>query len=214
MTTSAERQQSPRARGSFLATNLANRVQVGQEQYTVSDNDKGHLLDLATVPFGGGRRQDASWQFDHDWNPLHLTVEVEGHSTTDVSFTMSECVVVTKSAESEVSQRFEVGRERAFFLLNGALSSPIVLARRFDWSQDATQSFALIPPGFLDVRRLPDDEVGGKCFRVLEVRISTMGLQDTVTMFIDERGDIARYQTKNFQTLVELEEENNAGYDR
>jgi len=208
MSSSTDVDAKPRSSGTYVATDMSNRLQIGQEHFQIRETDGGFNLQFSTVPYGSpSPPQRVVWDFDSDWDPIHLTAAVEGLATTEVTFEDTKCEVETRHQSGVQSQRFDVGRQNAFFLLNGALCAPLIIARKFDWDAGGTQSHALIPPGFLDVRRLPDDEVDGEPRSVLEVRLATMGVHDVVTLFVDARRDVVRYQTRNFQLLVELEED-------
>jgi len=193
--------------GHYIATNLSNNLQVGLDSFQVREQADGLVVESKHRLFGAGMPvQNSIFALDSDWTPRRLDISAEGGLGASVDFGETETNVVIKNAQEEQRIRFPVGRRRAYFLMNGGLYFPMHLVRRFRFEDFAPQLFDLVPTGSCQVRRLEDVEEGGERLRQLEMRFQVEAAEDVIRLFVNDRGDLTRYRTRNQNLLVQLDE--------
>lgn len=198
---------SPVTSGYYTATNMSNNLQVGLDSFVVRAHGDGLLVESQHHLFGGSAPvQNAKFAVDADWTPRRLDIAAEGIMSAAVEFGDSETTLVIQSPEREERMRYPVGRRRAYFLMSGGLYFPMHLVRRFRFDDFAPQLFDLIPTGTCQVRRLEDLKEGDETLRQLEMRFQLGTVEDIVQLIVNQRGDLIRYQTRNQNLLVKLDE--------
>lgn len=197
----------PLDKGYYVATNLSNNLQIAYDSFAIRETEEGIVVESKHNVFGANiPQQTAHFALDRDWVPRRLDVTAEGLMNVVVEFGDAETSLHVKSPQGEQQARFPVGRRRAYFLMSGALYFPLHIVRRFRMNDAAPQTFDLIPSGVCEVRRGEDVFEDGQTLRQLNMRFQIEGLEDVVNMFINERGDLVRYITRNQNLLVKLEE--------
>jgi len=150
--------------------------------------------------------QHARFTVGPDWTPRYIQVQAEPVFSLEVQF--EDRVTVMSFTEKDSSRRveFPIGRERALFLLNGGLYFPLHIVRRFDFDSTQPQQFSIVPTGIAEVSRLEDTVEGGETLRLLETKISLPGYDEVLRLYVNTRGDLVRYQARNQNVVVKLEE--------
>lgn len=199
---------SPITEGYYVATNMTSGLQIGYDWFAVRPMDDSIIIESKHTMFGssGIPVQLARFYIYPDWTPQRLEVKAESVFSVDMEFGDHETILSTSSAEGSHQMRFPVGRQRAFVLLSGGLYFPLHIVRRFRFEDPMPQQFNIIPEGIAEVRRLDDVIDSGQSYQLLEVKLWVAGMEDLLRLFVNERGDLIRYQTRNQNLLVKLEE--------
>lgn len=208
MVTVSRSHSSRLSAGYYVATNVASGLQVGYDWFAVREVDDGLVVESQHTTFGSASLvQVAQFALDADWTPRRLEVKTnQGHSAV-VEFAEDATVMSIHGLKNSQQMCFPIGRRYAYFPLSGGLYFPLHIVRRFRFEGLRPQQFNVIPEGLCEVRRLDDFIEDSQTFRLLEMKLSVLGIEDVVHLVINEREDLVRYHTRNLNLLVELEEE-------
>ncbi|HEX8776156.1 MAG TPA: hypothetical protein VF735_21480 [Pyrinomonadaceae bacterium] len=211
METLSEAPSAAKAEGYYVATNMNNGVQMGYDWFAVRQVDDGLLVESRHTIFGPSPIpvQHARFEMDADWTPRRLEVKADEVASLLMEFSDDAISISTRSQQGERTMNYPFGRRRAFVLLNGGLYFPLHIVRRFNYDDPQPQQFNIVPGGICEVRRLDDFVEDGRTYRLLEMRVFVNGSDDIVRLVINGRGDLERYQTRNMNLLVKLEERGN-----
>lgn len=194
--------------GRYVATNLTQGVQVAYDWFAVKPAQDGLVIESRHTVMGVPSMpvQQAQFAVEPDWTPRHIKVQADQLFSLEVEF--QETATVMSISQQDNNQRVEVpiGRDRALFLLNGGLYFPLHIVRRFNFDDAQPQQFNIIPNGLAEATRLSDSVEGNERLRVLETKISLPGFEDVLRLYVNEHGDLVRYQARNQNLVVELEE--------
>ena len=194
--------------GYYVATNLSTGLQVGYDHFAIRNAGDGLVIESQHTMFGPlNAVQSANFTLDHDWTPRRLEVRVAAQDYhAVVEFADAVTLMSIHSPNGDQQLRFPIGRQRAYFFLNGAIYFPLHIVRRFHFDNPAPQRFEVIPDGLCEVWRLPDVVEEQQTFRLLEMKVLVSGHEDMLRLVVNQGGDLVRYRTRNLNLLVKLEE--------
>jgi hypothetical protein len=201
-------QPSSVTEGRYVATSLTEGVQVAYDWFSVKPVENGLLIESRHTVMGVPTMpvQHAQFTVGADWTPRYIRVQAEPLFSLEVEF--ADQVIVMSISEKDSSRKveFPIGRDRALFLLNGGLYFPLHIVRRFDFTSNRPQQFSIVPTGMAEVSRLEDIVEDGETLRLLETQISLPGYDEVLRLYVSTRGDLVRYQARNQNVVVKLEE--------
>jgi hypothetical protein len=193
--------------GYYVAVYQPSGLQVAYDRFSVTDSANGLLVESCHTVLGGGiPAQTARFHIDHDWTPRRLEIHSTGGAVT-AEFNPSSVLVRTKTDSGEESYEFRAARERAYFILSGGLYFPLHVVRRLDLNNPRPQLFDLVPEGICAVTCGPEEETNGKRIRKAEMRLSLGSVEDLLSLTLDTGGNLLRYQTRNQQMSISLEDQ-------
>jgi len=194
--------------GRYVATDLIQGIQVAYDWFAVKPAENGLVIESRHTVMGvpGMPVQHAQFAVEPDWTPRRITVQADQLLSLEVEFSDTATVMFISEKDSSRKIELPIGRDRALFLLNGGLYFPLHIVRRFNFDDSKPQQFNIIPNGLAEVTRLPDKVEENETLRILETKISLPGYEDVLRLYVNAHGDLVRYQARNQNLVVQLEE--------
>jgi hypothetical protein len=205
---SAPNQSAALSEGHYIALSQAEGVQVGYDWFAVRPESGGLLVESRHTIFGAPSIpvQQARFSLDADWTPRRFEVKAENLFSLVIEFADQSSVMFMTDQNGTQRTDVPVGRHKALVLLNGGLYFPLHVVRRFRFDDPRPQQFNIIPNGLMEVRQLDDETRDGQRFHILEAKVAVAGFEDVLRIVVNERGDMVRYQARNQNVVVQLEE--------
>lgn len=196
------------AEGRYVATDLSQGVQVAYDWFGVKPAENGLVIESRHTVMGvpGMPVQHVQFAVEPNWTPRHITVQADQLLCLEVDFLDTATVMSVLEKGSSRKIELPIARDRALFLLNGGLYFPLHIVRRFNFDDPQPQQFNIIPNGLAEVTRLADKVEENETLRVLETKISLPGYEDALRLYVNAKGDLVRYQARNQNLVVELEQ--------
>lgn len=208
MSSAIPQPQNSLAEGYYTVTSLVNGIQLGYDWFAVRENGHdGLVVESKHTIFGSNIPvQHARFEIERDWTPRRFEISAGQNFKAAVDFGESETLMTSEDAQGAHEFRVPVGRRRAYLLVSGGLYFPLHIVRRFDFQSSLPKQFDLLPEGVCEVRRIEDAAAeDGQRLRQLEMKVMLVGVEDTLSLVVDEHDDLLRYQTRNLNLLVKYE---------